>query len=360
MLLKKEVFRASFLCVVIFDDLGQQVLWPDSGKNRRCNFSSGIVVEGSEALMIGQSPALLEVMRSASLVAATDVTVLVTGETGTGKELMARYIHQRSPRDNAAFVAVNCSALPEALAESLLFGHKKGAFTDAVEDSRGYVAEAQQGTLFLDEVGELPLGVQAKLLRFLENGECQPPGYSMPLHYDTRVVAATNRDLMAEVKAGRFREDLFYRLNIVPLTLPSLRRRTGDVRILLDQFLLDLAVQHRLLPPRFTRAALKQLDQYHWPGNVRELRNFCERMVILFNGREVDVTNLPAELTSSRLPRENGFRLPEEGIELESLEIQLIDQALEYAHGNKTRAARLLSLTRDTLKYRLKKYSITA
>ncbi|MGV6817491.1 MAG: sigma-54 interaction domain-containing protein [Thiotrichales bacterium] len=315
-------------------------------------------MDNSQQLITGESPALQEVMRSASLVAATDVTVLVTGETGTGKELMARYIHARSPREGSAFVAVNCSALPEALAESLLFGHKKGAFTDAIENNQGYVAEAEHGTLFLDEVGELPLSVQAKLLRFLENGECQPPGYSRTIRYDVRVVAATNRDLMAEVEAGRFREDLFYRLNIVPLELPSLRRRSGDVRLLLDSILLDLAVQHRLLPPRFTRAALKVLEQYHWPGNVRELRNFCERMLILFNSREVDVTNLPAEILKRPERRHSGFQLPKEGIELESLEIELIDQALEYTRGNKTQAARLLGLTRDTLKYRIKKYAI--
>ncbi len=306
----------------------------------------------------GDSPALLEVMRAATLVAATEVTVMINGETGTGKELLARHVHASSPRAAGPFLAVNCSALPEPLAESLLFGHKKGAFTDAVSDSSGYVAEAEGGTLFLDEIGELPLSVQAKLLRLLESGECQPPGYAKPMHFDVRIVAATNRDLAREVEAGHFRQDLFYRLNVVPLLLPPLRHRLGDVRLLLQQFIEELATAYRLPAPRFTRAAWKILDRYHWPGNVRELRNFCERMVILSQGREVDDSNLPLELTAGGRSTATGFQLPKEGIQLERLEVQLISQALEYAQGNKTKAARLLGLTRDTLKYRLKKYAI--
>ncbi len=310
--------------------------------------------------LLGEAPEFQAVVRSARLVAATDVTVLIQGESGTGKELLARAIHLWSRRAKGSLVAVNCAALPESLAESALFGHRRGAFTGATSDHEGYVAAADGGTLLLDEVGELPLPLQAKLLRFLESGECQPVGASRPRQRDVRIVAATNRDLSVEVKAGRLREDLYYRLHVVPLELPPLRVRTGDLPLLLERFTAELAEGYRLQPPRFSSEALKILEAYPWPGNVRELRNFCERMVVLFAGREVEGSNLPPEIRAAgggaSLP--GGFRLPDEGVRLDELEAALIRQALEKTGGNRSRAARLLGLTRDTLLYRIKKYAI--
>jgi DNA-binding NtrC family response regulator len=307
--------------------------------------------------ILGEAPELQSLLRSAQLVAATDVTVLVLGESGTGKELLARLLHRRSRRHAGPFIAINCAALPETLAESELFGHRKGAFTGALADKPGRVQVAAGGTLFLDEIGELPLSVQAKLLRLLEAGECQPVGAAHPERVDTRIVAATHRDLHTLVKEGRFREDLYYRLNIVPLELPPLRCRGGDVALLLHSLTLDAAGRHGLQPPRYLPATLRVINSYGWPGNVRELRNFSERMVILFTGREVAPENLPFELRGATRPSDP-FRLPDEGLSLDDLERDMIRQALEKTHGNRSRAARLLGLTRDTLLYRLKKYAL--
>ncbi|MCO6412799.1 MAG: sigma-54-dependent Fis family transcriptional regulator [Thiogranum sp.] len=309
--------------------------------------------------LIGDSPQLQSVLRAAALVAAADVPVLIEGESGTGKELLARSLHRQSRRASHDFISVNCAALPEALAESLLYGHRKGAFTGAVSSHQGYVAAAHRGTLFLDEVGELPPGVQAKLLRFLESGECQAVGEARPIAVDVRVIAASRRDLAQEVDAGRFREDLYYRLKVVPLELPPLRERKGDVALLIERLNVTLSQQHGLPTPRFTDAARLRLEHYDWPGNVRELRNFCERMLVLFSGRSVDVDNLPAEIRHSAAPAASGyFRLPAGGIRLDDLEVQMIRQALDHTRGNRSRAARLLGLTRDTLLYRIKKHAI--
>lgn len=312
--------------------------------------------------LLGQSPEFRAVVRSAQIAAATDVTVLVLGESGTGKELLARAVHQESKRRDRPFVTINCAALPESLAESELFGHRKGAFTGAVGDQPGRIRAADGGTLFLDEVGELPPSIQAKLLRFLESGEIQAVGESAVHRVDVRIITATHRDLYALVSEGRFREDLYYRLNVVPLELPSLSRRTGDIRLLLDRLTTTLGNQYDLQPPRYSGQTLVALEQYHWPGNVRELRNFCERMVVLFNGRTVEPGNLPQEIRESTrgFGATNLFTLPDEGIRLEELEQQMIRQALAKTAGNRSRAARLLGLTRDTLLYRLKKYAIEA
>lgn len=318
-------------------------------------------MQACEQPLIGESPELQSVLRAARLVARADVTVLVLGESGTGKELLARTIHRESPRVDAPFIAINCAALPEGLAESELFGHAKGAFTGAVNDNQGRIQAAQGGTLFLDEVGELPPAIQAKLLRFLESGECQAVGRRTTDKVDVRVLAATNRNLQERVRKGLFREDLYYRLNVVPLELPPLRERSGDLPRLLHGLTEQLATKHGLETPRFTREALTALQRYNWPGNVRELRNFCERMTVLFSGRNVDVTNLPAEFHSDS-PTEFGgnFTLPDSGIRLDELESQIIRQALAKTRGNRSRAARLLGITRDTLLYRLKKYAICA
>ncbi len=314
-----------------------------------------------EQLLVGESPEFRAVTRAAQLVAATDVTVLILGESGTGKELLAQAIHRESRRAAQPLIAINCAALPENLAESELFGHRKGAFTGAVSDHPGRIRMAAGGTLFLDEVGELPLSIQAKLLRFLESGECQGVGQTAPEKMDVRVVAATNRDLYADVKAGRFREDLYYRLHVVPLELPPLRMRTGDLPLLLQSFTTTLAQQHSLEPPLYHAAALSAMAHYPWPGNIRELRNLCERMLVLFSGRIVHPENLPREFRSPSAQRSSsadGFALPDQGIRLDDLEIHMIRQALEKTLGNRSRAARLLGLTRDTLLYRMKKYAI--
>ncbi len=314
----------------------------------------------SFARIITQSPLLETVIRSAQIVARTDVTVLLSGETGTGKDLMARALHEASARASGPFIALNCAALPESLVESELFGHRRGAFTGALEDRPGHVRSAHGGTLFLDEVGELPLAAQAKLLRFLESGECMPVGDSRMVTVDVRVIAASHHDLARLVKDGRFREDLYYRLQVVPLELPALRERSGDIDMLLNRFLLHFAGEHGVPMPQLTQEARSMLRRHGWPGNVRELRNLCERLVVLFNGRTVEIGNLPREITqaASRPVAQEGFRLPEEGVDLEWLESEMIRQALERARGNKSRAARLLGITRDTLLYRLKKFAL--
>jgi len=310
-------------------------------------------------MIIGKSPQLENLLRSASIVSATDANVLLLGESGTGKELMAEALHQQSPRKHRPFVAVNCAALPDELAEAELFGYRKGAFTGAGQDYAGRLAQADGGTLFLDEVGELSLKVQAKLLRFLESGECQPLGATGNRHIDVRVIAATNRDLQQEVESGNFRPDLYYRLNIVPLELPALRERNGDIPLLARHFVAYFAGQYDLPAPEFKRDSLQLLQAYGWPGNVRELRNFCERTVILLQGQTIDVEMLPAEMRARKHSSSSaGFTLPDSGLSLEALEQELIRQALDKTSGNRSRAARLLGLTRDTLNYRLKKYAI--
>lgn len=310
-------------------------------------------------MWIGRHPALLEVRNAARVVAATDVTTLILGESGTGKEGLARAIHDDSPRVTRPFVSVNCAALPEGLAESLLFGHRKGAFTHATGDHVGHIRAASGGTLFLDEVGELPLALQAKLLRFLESGEVLPVGESAPQQVDVRIIAATHRNLRSAVAQGHFREDLFYRLHVVPLQLPALRERSSDVPALLSHFMQHLAMQHGLTLSRFSDASTQLLRRYSWPGNVRELRNLCERLAILLPGRTIEPENLPPEYLAGQLaPHAQEFRLPDDGLVLADLERDLITQALARTAGNRSRAARLLGLTRDTLLYRLKKFAL--
>ncbi|MEN8175348.1 MAG: sigma-54 dependent transcriptional regulator [Pseudomonadota bacterium] len=309
--------------------------------------------------MIGNDPLLQEVVNAARIVAATDATAMVLGESGTGKELLARHLHRHSPRAGAPMVSVNCAALPESLAESLLFGHRKGAFTHATDNQAGFIRNAHGGTLFLDEVGELSPAVQAKLLRFLESGEVLPVGDATPREVNVRIIAATHRDLGRAVDTGGFRQDLYYRLFVVPLRMPSLRERPADIPLLLAHFLRDMAERHNLGPSHFLPCARKQLKRHSWPGNVRELRNLCERMAVLLPGREIGLENLPHEYrhadtaeAASRVP------LPEGGLVLNDVERDLIGQALERTRGNRSQAARLLGLSRDTLLYRIKKFAL--
>jgi DNA-binding NtrC family response regulator len=308
--------------------------------------------------LIGQSAVLQQLLNTAALLAATDVTVLIEGATGTGKELLARALHQSSPRSQRDFVAVNCASLPEGLVESQLFGHRKGAFTGADQDHKGFVQQAEGGTLFLDEVGELSLAAQARLLRFIEYGECQRLGDSQPGISNVRILAATNRDLQQQVQSGEFREDLYFRLRVVPLELPTLAQRIEDVPVLAAHFIQQIAAQYNLPAASLSREAIKRLQGYSWPGNVRELRNLCESLVVLLQGKTIiEASNLPAHISADPLAHA-GFKLPASGIKLDELEVDLLQQALQASAGNKSRAARLLGISRDVFLYRLKKYAI--
>ncbi len=309
--------------------------------------------------LIGQSAELQQLINTASMIAGAEVTVLIEGATGTGKELLARALHSASMRNQQNFVAVNCAALSETLAESQLFGHRKGAFTGADSDHAGFVKQAENGTLFLDEIGELPLSIQSKLLRFIEYGECQRLGDNAPVQSNVRIIAATNRDLLQQVKNGEFREDLYFRLKVVPMELPSLHQRVEDIPLLIEHFMSQLSSQHQLPKPKLTKAALKQLQQYRWPGNVRELRNLCESLLLLLQGRAIDESNLPMHINST-CTDSAPFKLPVSGIKLDELEVDLLHQALQASSGNKSRAARLLGISRDVFLYRLKKYAISA
>ena len=310
--------------------------------------------------LLGRSPLMEAVIRTAQIAAAADVHILIEGETGTGKELLAQEIQASSPRAEEAFVIVNCAALPVELVESLLFGHERGAFTGAHERTDGYVQRAHRGTLFLDEIGELPLSIQAKLLRFIEHGESQRLGSNEVEVVDVRIIAATNRNLMQMVDSGEFRKDLFYRLNIVPMQLPPLRQRKRDIPELAKHFLQLAAKRNQSNLSELTQDALEVLRRYDWPGNIRELRNVCEHMTAMLPGERIKSEHLPLDLTAATVPRASrkGFELPQEGINMETLEIDLIKQALDYANGNKSEAARLLGLTRDAFLYRLKKHKL--
>ena len=310
------------------------------------------------AQLIGQSAVLQQLLNTADLLAVTDVTVLIEGATGTGKELLARALHQSSARSQRDFVAVNCASLPDGLVESQLFGHRKGAFTGADQDHKGFVQQAEGGTLFLDEVGELSLAAQARLLRFIEYGECQRLGDSQPIKTNVRILAATNRDLQQQVQSGEFREDLYFRLKVVPLELPALAQRIEDVPVLAQHFIQQIAAQYSLPAARLGRDAIKRLQAYSWPGNVRELRNLCESLVVLLQGKTtIEASNLPAHINADSLAHA-GFKLPASGIKLDELEVDLLKQALQASAGNKSRAARLLGISRDVFLYRLKKYAI--
>lgn len=311
--------------------------------------------------IIGQSPALDSLIRSAKIAAATDVTILLKGETGTGKEVLASAIQKASSRAHRPFITLNCAALPESLIESELFGHKKGAFTGANATAQGLLQSADGGTLFLDEINSLPVSIQAKLLRFLDSGECLAVGETQSYKVDVRVIAATNSDLNQQIAVGEFRKDLYFRLNVVPLELPPLSQRTEDIEHLIKHFLALFEKTHGIKPPQFSRFAIKALKSYPWPGNVRELRNLCERLCILLAGKTIEPENLPFEFSQLRsAPKTTGFMLPETGLQLDSLEADLIHQALNRTKGNRSKSARLLGLSRDTLLYRMQKHGFSA
>lgn len=306
--------------------------------------------------ILTRSATMQATLCAARLVSSTQVTVLITGESGTGKELVAQAIHHSSSHKNQPFITVNCAALPETLAESLLFGHRKGSFTGAEQAQIGLIAAAEGGTLFLDEIGELPLTLQAKLLRFLESGEILPLGEVRARKVAVRVIAATHRNLEQASREGKFRGDLFYRLNVMPIELLPLRERPEDIEVLSQHFLRHFAELHRLAKTSLARDALKTLQRYPWPGNVRELKNTCERLSILLAGQVVNSANLPAQFQANTSSKLSSFVLPAEGVNLEALERDLLQQALDKAKHNKTQAARLLGISCDALNYRLKKY----
>jgi transcriptional regulator with PAS, ATPase and Fis domain len=316
--------------------------------------------------VVGHSENLLEVYRVIDRVADTTCTVLVTGESGTGKELVARAVHLASSRAHSPFVAVNCGAIPENLLESELFGHAKGAFTGAYATKTGRIAQAQGGTLFLDEVGELPLALQVKLLRILQSREYSPVGDHRVLSADVRIVAATNIDLEQAVRDGTFREDLYYRLNVIHVCVPPLRDRRSDIPVLAGHFLEKARERTgRGSVKHFSPGAMTLLEEYAWPGNVRELENTIERAVLLCRQDTIQPRDLPAKVCGlpSEERRSNG-KLPDAGIDLriavESFENNLIRQALERTRWNKNQAARLLGLNRTTLVEMLKRKRIDA
>jgi two-component system, NtrC family, response regulator AtoC len=307
--------------------------------------------------IIGASAAMLAAKSLLERIAASPATtVLLTGETGTGKDLAAKAIHYNSERVSKPFVNITCSALPEQLLESELFGHERGAFTDARQQKRGLLETADGGTVFLDEIGEMTPGLQAKLLRFLEERTFKRVGGLNDIRVDVRVVAATNRDLEDEVKAGKFREDLFYRLQVMPVRLPPLRERVGDIRLLgahyIDRYNREFRKHVRGLQP----AAQSLLDQYRWPGNVRELRNAIERAMLLADNGLLGAEDFA---TLSRTTTTTAFRLPPEGVDLETVERQLLVQALHRAGGNQTQAGHLLGINRDQVRYRIEKFGLT-
>lgn len=312
--------------------------------------------ENQQVELIGNSPKFQAVMDMVRRVAASNATVLVQGESGTGKELVARSIHHYSPRTGKPFISVNCGALAESLLESELFGHEKGAFTGAVGRRPGRFERADTGTIFLDEVGELTPLTQVKLLRVLQEKEIERVGGTETLSVDVRVVAATNRNLADMVEKGEFREDLFYRLHVIPIELPPLRERREDIpllaRFFLDKYSRELGREPITIPAN----TIALLEQYSWPGNIRELENVIERATILCRGDELTQDLLPREFTDAGVSAK--VSLPPGGVDLDSIERQYIIQALEQTRGNQTQAAKLLGITRHTLIYRMEKYGL--
>jgi two-component system response regulator AtoC len=311
--------------------------------------------------IIGTSRALRDALDVARKVAPYPSTVLITGESGTGKELFARLVHEQSSRAAAPFVAVNCGAIPESLLESELFGHTRGAFTGAVSDHAGLFTDADGGTLLLDEIGELPHALQVKLLRALQEGEIRPVGGSGTRHVDVRVIAATNRDLAEEVASRRFREDLFYRINVVSIHLPALRERAEDVPDLAQHFARRYAERLGMPAPAVTPSALATLARYSWPGNVRELENAIERALVLAVGGPLDLAHLPPAV-QGKSSRNGAPRSADSDLSVKrrvrQLERGLIESALARTAGNRTQAARLLDLSHRALLYKIREYGL--
>jgi two-component system, NtrC family, response regulator AtoC len=309
--------------------------------------------------IVGASSAITALRHMAARVAVTpSSTVLLTGESGTGKDLLAKVIHYASDRSSRPFMNITCSALPEQLLESELFGHERGAFTDARMQKKGLLETADGGTVFLDEIGEMTPALQAKLLRFLEEKSFKRVGGSSDIHVDVRVIAATNRDLEKEVEKHNFRADLFFRLNVLPIVVPPLRAHVEDVPLLVEYFIDAFNTEFRKRVLGATPAAYALLQSYGWPGNVRELRNVIERAMLLSDSDRLDARDFSAMAKAVSAGSE--FELPATGVDLEKLERSLLIQALRRSHGNQTRAGALLGLNRDQIRYRIEKFGLAA
>ena len=306
--------------------------------------------------ILGESKSLKEAVLLARKVAVTDVPVLLTGETGTGKEVLAQAIHYNSKRAKQNFVAVNCSSFSKELLESEMFGHKAGSFTGALKDKKGLFEEANHGTIFLDEIGEMAFELQAKLLRILETGEYIKIGDTKPTRVNVRIIAATNRNLPEEIAKGRFREDLFYRLGVFQVHLPPLRERTGDIRLLAKAFIRNFSAQLSRAINEITPEFLSTLEQQPWKGNIRELRNVIERSLIVCEGDRLDIADLPLEIQNAHYEQSDDG-MPD-CFELSAMERRHIARVLEYTKGNKTEAARLLKIGLTTLYRKIEEYKI--
>ncbi|MCA1901824.1 MAG: sigma-54 dependent transcriptional regulator [Candidatus Hydrogenedens sp.] len=321
--------------------------------------------------IVGNSPAIEQIKKTVYRVAQLPSTVIIYGESGVGKELIARGIHRLSPRAEKPFIAINCASIPETLLESELFGYKRGAFTGAIEDKEGLLAVANGGTVFLDEIGEMPSNLQARLLRVLDNNTVIPVGGTKEIKVDIRIISATNKNLEEMVKKGLFREDLFFRLNVVPITVPPLRERREDIPLLIHHFLKLHSSRMGLPTPKITTEVIEAFTDYYWPGNVRELSNFIERIIALYHESDIDLSHVPDSIKQALLSNVSGnkdkdtidkIKLPPEGIELEkfieNVEQSLIEQALVRAKYSQKKAAKILGLTPRSLRYRLQKYGL--
>jgi DNA-binding NtrC family response regulator len=316
-------------------------------------------LDAIDSEIISASPKMDTVKKMVLKVARSNSTVLVRGESGTGKELIARAVHNQSPRSAEMFQAVNCAAINENLLESELFGHEKGSFTGAHAEKKGLFEIADRGTLFLDEIGELDVGMQAKLLRALQERKIRRVGGTHEMSVDVRVIAATNRDLRAMVADGRFRDDLYYRINVLSIDVPPLRERREDIPVLIDYFLKKHTKNASRFVTGLTPETKKLMNEYSWPGNVRQLESAIERAILLSEGDLITVEDLPTEVRQEAGPAADGtFKLPAEGINFEDVERNLITQAMEQTDYNITKAAKLLGLTFRTLQYRLEKFGI--
>jgi len=292
---------------------------------------------------------------------SADTTILLQGESGTGKDILAKAIHYNGPRSKGPYVNITCTAIPEALLESILFGHEKGSFTDAKAQKKGLLEVADGGTVYMDEIGDMTLYLQSKILRFLEEKTFQRVGGTRDIRVDVRVIAATNKDLKKLVQDARFREDLYFRLKVIPIQLPPLRERTGDVPILVDHFIKEYNREFKKDVRIVAPEVLRLLQEYHWPGNVRELKNTIERAMILGTGNSIDPNDLPLDLLDEKpqgAAAGSILKLTKKGISLEALEEDLVRQALTLTRGNQTRAGRLLALNRDQIRYRVEKFKI--
>ena len=310
--------------------------------------------------IIGRSQPMQEIFATVERVAPTRATVLLAGESGVGKDLIARAIHFRSPRKDHPLVKINCSAIPENLMESELFGYEKGAFTGAQTNKPGKFEQADTGTVFLDEIGDVPPAIQVKLLRILQEREFERLGSNTTRHIDVRVIAATNQDLRAALEQGTFREDLYYRLNVVPMNIPPLRERKVDIPFLAGHFVKKLAPDAGCQVEGITDAGIEKLMSYHWPGNVRELENVIERSLVMATGRVLDAKDIHLESAPRPRPQSDSQNFLPEGLTLDEYEQELIREAIRRADGNKSQAARLLGLTRNALRYRLTQMGLEA